>query len=331
MSKKLIAVASIAALALSALVAAPAQANVTLTADGTNISTTTGVGSAATPLLHASPEANDLVWTSTENATNTVVRYTVTTAQNKVVTVNATGGIRLVTELTSATNGVNASSGVAQLSVNSGSSTSVIFYAYTTSTTAGTVAVSYEGSTSSLSLRSKAGGAYNISVTAPANVGEGATVSLDATVTDVFGNTITDTNKGESVVRPFAAASTTVTRTGAVALVGDAATWNSIRKVWEAKVTGSAGGGSAAASVELTGVTSLTTLGLPAPRTVAFVSLNTTDLAAANLALTAQVAALQAQMADMRTKARSVTKKKYNTLARKWNAANPGARVALKK
>lgn len=317
MSKKLIAISSIAALALSAFVAMPAQANVTLTADGQNISTTTGVGtSTTTPLTHASPEANELVWTSTSNATNTVVRYTVTTVANKVVTVNATGGVKLVTELTTATNNVNAASGATQLSINSGSSTSVIFYAYTTSTTAGTVAVSYEGSTSSLFLKSGAGGAYNISVKAPSVVGEGATVSLDATITDVFGNTITDTNKAESKVRPFAAASTTVTRTGAVALVGNAATWNTIRKVWEAKVTGSTGGGSAAAAVELTGVTSLTSLGLPAPRTSAFVSLNTTDFATAVAALQAQVAALTAD---------------YNALAARWNKKVDSKRTVKKK
>jgi hypothetical protein len=42
-------------------------------------------------------------------------------------------------------------------------------------------------------------------------------------------------------------------------------------------------------------------------------------------ALTAQVAALTAQVA------KRVSKKKYNTLARKWNAAFPSQKVALKK
>jgi hypothetical protein len=44
-----------------------------------------------------------------------------------------------------------------------------------------------------------------------------------------------------------------------------------------------------------------------------------------------RIAVLTTQLAASRPIATSVTKKRYNTLARKWNAANPGAKVALKK
>jgi hypothetical protein len=47
--------------------------------------------------------------------------------------------------------------------------------------------------------------------------------------------------------------------------------------------------------------------------------------------LTAQVAALSAILAVSRLDENSVTQKKYNKLARKWNAAFPSQAVALKK
>jgi hypothetical protein len=61
------------------------------------------------------------------------------------------------------------------------------------------------------------------------------------------------------------------------------------------------------------------------PVLTAFFSITASDPATQIAALTAQVAALQA-IVD-----RKVSKKRYNTLARKWNAAFPGQRVALKK
>jgi hypothetical protein len=69
-----------------------------------------------------------------------------------------------------------------------------------------------------------------------------------------------------------------------------------------------------------------------------FTIITTASQAAQLATLTTQVTELQAkvtaltdQLAASRPVADSVTKKKYNTLARKWNAANPGAKVALKK
>jgi hypothetical protein len=51
-----------------------------------------------------------------------------------------------------------------------------------------------------------------------------------------------------------------------------------------------------------------------------------------NAGVSAQVAALTAQVATLTaTVAKRVSKKKYNTLARKWNAAFPSQKVALKK
>jgi hypothetical protein len=48
-------------------------------------------------------------------------------------------------------------------------------------------------------------------------------------------------------------------------------------------------------------------------------------------AVDAQVAALTAQLAASRPKAKSVTKKRFNTLARAWNRAFPSQAVKLKR
>jgi hypothetical protein len=84
--------------------------------------------------------------------------------------------------------------------------------------------------------------------------------------------------------------------------------------------------------------TDLSANGFAKPVKSAFKLISAGDLAAQNTALSAEITALKASVAALTTQlaasrpiATSVTKKKYNTLARKWNAANPGSRVALKK
>jgi hypothetical protein len=62
-----------------------------------------------------------------------------------------------------------------------------------------------------------------------------------------------------------------------------------------------------------------------------FFAVTALDLAAQVTALTAQVAAQAAILAVSRLDENSVTQKKYNSLVRKWNAAFPSKRIALKK
>ena len=61
------------------------------------------------------------------------------------------------------------------------------------------------------------------------------------------------------------------------------------------------------------------------------IAVNSSDPATTFTGLTAQVTALTAQLAVSRLIENSVTQKKYNTLVRKWNAAFPSNKVALKK
>jgi hypothetical protein len=138
-------------------------------------------------------------------------------------------------------------------------------------------------------------------------------------VTDAFGNKLT------------AGATVVLTATGASVTGGANGTYNSAtsKKRWENWVTGTT---QASVSMQLAlTATDLTGAGFPKANKVAFSTTSAGSLADQVKALTTQVAALTAQLAASRPVATSVTKKKYNTLARKWNAANPSNKVALKK
>ena len=337
MSKKLMAVASVAALALSALVAAPASASSVNISSVTDVS---GAGTLASPYTHAAPLGNELDNDGTTDGatTNTAVRFVVTSAAGKTVTITSTGSVKLLDEATDADNLYNTTSGTQSLSLATGSGTTVTFWAYSTSITAGTVVIADQGNVATVYVAmSKANAAtglrpYNLDLTVPSVGTIGNSVTIQAKVTDVFGNEITATNAG--TFDKTTDLDVVIIGGGTLADSGNW-TYSTVRKLWEAKVNIPAAGGVQAVGVTLqdadTAIATLAAAGFDAPRVSGFSTINSQDSAALIVTLQGQVATLQAQVADMRTKARSVTKKKYNTLARKWNAANPTARVALKK
>jgi hypothetical protein len=151
-----------------------------------------------------------------------------------------------------------------------------------------------------------------MSVVAPSTLANGAKSTLVATVTDVFGN---DTTVADDVrITTFDYA------TGTVATAD--ATRVEARKVNEYEWT-SPSSDAIALSVKLND---------NPDNVVGFAKANKFFALTVNSAgVSSQVAELTAQLAASRPKATSVTKKKYNTLARKWNAAFPSQKVALKK
>jgi hypothetical protein len=350
MSKKLIAVASAAALALSALVAMPAMATsqgfVVTATKATNAGGTGNGDSSAAAILNAALEANEL---SVDDVTTITVDGNVAGTSFSVA---STGGVLLVTDVTdSDAKALPLTAGTASLAsatygkkdtLNSNKKT---FYAYTTSTTPGKVTVtSSTGATQVIWVASEVGMAYNISATFPTTLPVSATAGTATVgakvylnVTDVFGNPVTGGATGNATAAgftPLAVASGKVElkAVGATIAGGTAWTWDTTRKSWKNDLgLVSAKSGSYALSLELTGDPDLTDAGLPSAKTTAFSTTSAQSLEDQVKALTAQVTALQAQLEASRPKATSVTKKKYNTLARKWNAANPSARVALKK
>ena len=331
MSKKLIAVAAAAALALTGLVAAPANAT-TITGVKIITSETVAVGGAATAShtgttsVSASTFAASRTWDFFENTgttTRTVVRFDVTTSAATTVTVSSTLGVKVsATIVDSAGAALKVTDGSQSISITTTSTDLVAtFYALNTSTTAGKVNIATPGSLNSYNVKGVAGVAYNLvdvkfpeTVTSGLSETDGATVSFQ--VTDAYGNKLETANLTEVT-------------TSALGATISAETYSTVRKQYEAKVFGTAAN-NVAMTVNLTAI-DLSANGFAAPVKYAFSNVSASALADQVKVLTAQVAALTAQLAASRPIASSVTKKKYNTLARKWNAANPGARVALKK
>jgi hypothetical protein len=323
MSKKLIAVASAAALALTGLVGvAPASA----TAASTAYTAASGSGTADSPYLAAVPHANTLV--AGTNALGIVVSNLVA---GDTVTVSSAGTAKVVGA------GVSASStnfnvttlGASTLTKTlSGSSTSATFVVYDTqiaNISTITVAISETNSgvksTSSETKTFKAtiGAAHQVTdVVVPSTIAASTAFEVTFKIKDVFGNEIGAS--GTTVSSALATTAGSPTDSGI-------ATYDTNRKVYVAKMTSPAN--TDPFIITLDGGTDASSNGLGATSLEGIIRIvnNTTAPATASQisTLTAQVAALTTQLAA------SVTKKRFNTLARKWNKAFPSQKVALKK
>jgi hypothetical protein len=264
----------------------------------------------------AVPEENSLV-------TATTIRFTVTPTSNAgVVSASSTGAVKLLTsaQYEDAVDVADITTGTQALSEASVGAGNVVFYAYTTSTTAGTLTIANGGNTRTYYVKARVGAAYNVTAKFPATLNSATDSDIQATVTDIFGNAVTGATNGAS----FTSGTLTAGYFGSSQAGASAGAflWNSTSKVWVSKVKGGAVAGPSSLSVTLAptlGDQSVAN-GLAAPVTSAFSSLSSVDLADQVKALTTQVAALTAD---------------YNALAAKWNkkVANkkaPKKKVALK-
>jgi hypothetical protein len=323
MSKKLIAVASAAALALTALVGiAPANAVGSFDVVVANQSGAASGDTAALALTNDALESNEL------GGTETVVEFSVDgDIAGTSFSVSATGGVKLVEELTDEDGeGLALSAGKTSLpSTKYGAkdaSNAKTFYAYSTSTTAGKVTItSTTGASEVYYVASEAGDAYNVSVSWPTSVpvgdsGSGSTTTgarVYVTVTDVFGNNVDtlgdDTLDGDVEIQAI----------GAEVDASSAWTYDTKRKAFKNEVgIISTRSGNVAMSVELTTEPDFTDAGLPAAKTMAFKTISVSSL-------TDQIASLQAQLAN------SVSKAKYNNLVNKYNKITRGKKAKLVK
>jgi len=308
MSKKLIAVAAAAALALTGLVAVPANSTVgpfTVTVNGN--AGGTGLNADA-PYTVKLPTADVLRYNVTEGVSTSTFRIEVQTpATTDTVRVVTTGGVKALTltafnNLTSTTN--NSKAGAADVS-QAASGGSAEFILYTTSTTSGSVTVSSGSNSTVFWVKGITPVAYNVAVkNAPATTPTSVDTKVDYTVTDAFGNAIEAT------------LAATISKVGPVTIPSQSLTWGADRKTLTATITGTAAG-NASVNVDL-GATKVDAFGTP--KTVFFTTAVGGTQAELITALTAQVAALTAD---------------YNTLAARWNkkVANkkvPKKAVALK-
>ena len=318
MSKKLIAVAAAAALALTGLVGvAPATAAMPYSGDSqpaaansllvTSTVSRSGAGTLADPYKISVPESG--LATS-----GTTLRFSISTTAARAVTVTATSGIRLVATVTNTTAVVL--TGADSLTVTADAAGAAEFRAYPTSTTRGVVTISNDGDITQIYVTGVVGKAYDIgAVTLPTfELSKAGTIV--AVVTDAFGNVV-DTDDTQSL---------TITRVGTGSPTSTDVEYSATTKRWEGTVTPGATAGQLAISLVIAGLTATTA------QKAAFGDPNNTYFGIAQVTaaktvaqLTAEVAALQAQLLATTTKA------KYNKLAKRWNKKNPNNKVALLK
>jgi hypothetical protein len=324
MSKKLIAVASAAALALSALVAVPANANITVAyaneAGPVTPSATAAAATAGSGIVDV-PANNVLEFTSTADRSS-LIEVTVTTVAKDVVTVAATGAIKIVDDKVDAADEAYDSTAGASAYTVTATTTSVVFYVYTTSTTAGSLTISKGGNTQVVYFKGIAGAAYNIAVTAPTFVAAGLSPTTDnvtVAVSDVFGNNVA----AEAGV-------VTLAVLGGGASLDDLTPDYSSTTLTYGSLLTAASAGTFALTAKIT-VAPEDVDGLAEAKDTFFATINSASAADTITSLTAQLATLQAAFVALEIiKDRKVSKLKYNRLARKWNAAFPSNKVWVK-
>jgi hypothetical protein len=289
--KPLIAIASAVALVGTMLVAGPAIASsATLTVAGASPASA-GTSSASAIALPV-PSNNDV---SSANALRIALSGV---AAGSNVTVTATNA-KIVTAVTSGSTIVKVDSGVSTATIPTGTGTTADVYVYTTTTETGTVAVTANNNTTTYYVKGTAGPAYNLFVVAPLVANLGAFVEVTATVTDVFGNAVTNASISSTVIR------------GSIG----AFSYDATDKRYEATLTAPATAGT---TVLANTITATAVAGLAKPATEVVSNISVADLAG-------QVAVLQAQLAAM------VTSKKYNKLVKKFNKITKGKKAKLVK
>ena len=334
-SFKKITLGMVAAITMGTLIATPASAAVstTLTVGGSAPATagTTSATAIALPVPadNSVDSADALKIALTGLDTGTVVSAAVTNG-------------KIVTALATVAAPVSASAGTTTSSINTGTGTTADFYVFTTSTAAGFVSVTVGGNTTTYYFNGTAGALNTIAVDAPSSGAAGTTATVKVIGYDVFGNA-----KGNAAISLQYITPTTTTT---YSLTTDTATATLGTKTQDVTLPASGSVTIVASATVASAVTGLTApLGVIVKTAVVRdlateLAIVQAQLAAANTALssakadlaTAQAALATEKAAHATTKAAAdfaaaTYKAEYNALAKKWNAKNPKAKVALKK
>ena len=182
-SFKKIALAMVAALTMSTIVTATANAapmTVALTVNG-GAPATAGT-SAATAVALPVPADNVI------NALDTL-KFVATVDAGTSVSVVATNAT-IVTVLDAVGAPVTASSGSSSLTIATGTGTTATFWVYTKTTAVGTVVLSNQGTTFTYYVQGTAGKINKLAVSAPSAAPASTQQSITVTATDVFGNKV---------------------------------------------------------------------------------------------------------------------------------------------
>jgi hypothetical protein len=331
-SFKKIAVGVVAAMSIATIVATPASAaTTTLTVGGSSVST--GL-TAANPVVLPVPADN-----SVDSAD--ALKIALTGLDTGTVVSAVASNASIIPALATSTTPVTASAGTASLSINTGTGTTADFYVFTKTINAGTVVVNVGGNTTTYYVKGSAGSAYNLSVVASDSINISSVNKVYVKTTDAFGNPVVTSTPAVTVIGATAGAvSVSDATTGtfvfdltAPALIGNAA--------FTAAITATDVTGLAAAAKSSTKFVAVTSVADALALANAQIASLTAQLAAANAARTADatVAANAAaksvtDLAEAKANAdlaKAAYKAEYNALAKKWNAKNPKAKIALKK
>ena len=331
-SFKKIAVAVVAAMTMTTLVATSASAaTTTLTVGGSSVST--GLA-ASNPVVLPVPADNKVELADT-------LKIAITGMDTGTVVSAVATNASIVTALHTDAAPVNASAGSASLSINTGTGNTAELYVFTKTTATGSVVVTMGGNTTTYYVKGSAGSAYNLSVVAADTANVSSINKVYVKTTDAFGNPVVTTTPTITVIGATASSvSVSDTATGtfvfdltAPATVGNAA--------FTAAITATDVTGLAAAAKSATKFIAITSVADALALANAQIASLTAQLAAEKAARLADAAAAKAA-ADAATTASvaakaaadlaaATYKAEYNALAKKWNAKNPKAKVALKK
>lgn len=303
--KPLIAIASALALVGSVIIAAPANAaNATLTVNAA--APATAGTSSATSIALPVPADNSV------DAVDALKIALTNVATGSNVVVSATNA-RVVTALTSGSAIVKADAGSASATIATGTGSTAEVFVYTTTTSTGSVTVTANNVTTTYFVKGTAGPAYNLSVVAPATANIGGTAELTATVTDVFGNEVTNATISATIIR------------GSVT----AFAYDATDKRYESTLTAPATAGTTVVSHT---ISASAVAGLAKPLAEVISTIAVADLAGQVASLNAEVAALKAELAAVKAELATASasavanKDAYNKLAKRWNKKLPGTK-----
>ena len=181
-TKKKIAFATAAALAIFGISAVAHASPLTVT-----------VNSVANTTTSAAPQSVAVPSTNVIDAGHTVA-ITATADTGTVVSFAASSTVKLVGSLSGVTP-VTIANGVSSISATS-TGVAVTVYAYTTSTNVGSVTITNGAYSTIAFVKGTAGAASNVAVTVPASASVNTAPSITVSTTDVFGNAV----GGESVL-----------------------------------------------------------------------------------------------------------------------------------
>ena len=355
-SFKKIALGMVAAIAMGTLVATPASAATTTLTVAGNAPATAGT-TVATSIALPVPANNSV------DAANALKIALTGLDTGTTVSAVATNG-KIVTALSTVSAPVTANAGSTTSSVNTGTGTSADFYVFTTTTAQGTVAVTIGGNVTTYYFNGTAGALNTIALDAPSSGAAGTVATVKVLGYDVFGNAKGGASVSLQYITPTASTTYALTTDTATATVGTKTqdvtlpASGTVTLVATATVASAVSGLAAPLGVivktasvrdlaaELAAknseVASLTAQ-LAAERAAnakaladakavadAAIAKAAADLVSAN----AEIAKLKADAVTAKVasdKAIADIKNAFNALAKKWNAKNPKAKVAVLK